>query len=250
MHERKQPRNVSHEDSKHTKYFAKMNVQCPALILYFVNPFVSSWVAHGVEPKTRMSIPKIETGTPQSPGPENTQLACRVAAGFIEHDNQPREPQRRKQGRKMNNEHTKPFTKSKGQSSIKIYSARQGSFREFLGVLRVFVVKPDLAGLADVAVAQIAGLGALLQVVLLDHGKAIRRCQFGVLVVTEDAEPIFGKYAPLDLTVRRSEWRKSMGFLHVLRDFQPAKPLDLPLWRTRPDRIGAPNHMIRPEAAH
>jgi hypothetical protein len=48
-----------------------------------------------------------------------------------------------------------------------------------------------LAGLANVTIAQISRLGALLQILLLDHGKAIRRRQFGVMIVAENAEAVF-----------------------------------------------------------
>ena len=44
--------------------------------------------------------------------------------------------------------------------------------------------------------------------------------------------------------VAGAERREAVLLLHVLGDLQPAQPLDLPLRRAGPHRVGAPHHVI------
>jgi hypothetical protein len=48
----------------------------------------------------------------------------------------------------------------------------------------------------------------------------------------------------LDRTVGRTERREAVLLLHRLGDFETAQPLDLPLRRTGPERIGAPADVV------
>ena len=51
----------------------------------------------------------------------------------------------------------------------------------------------------------------------------------------------------LDRTIGRPQRREAVLLLHVFRNLQPAQRLDLPLRRSVPHRVGAPNYLVLPE---
>src|SRR5262245_53180309 len=102
-----------------------------------------------------------------------------------------------------------------------------------------------------ISIAQVGSRRTILLVFILRTGESILiRADVGPLRDVEVVE--FGVRTAedhvLDRTIGRTEWFKTVLLLHI------AQCLDLPLRRSGPYRIGAPNHMIvahtAPENSH
>src|ERR1700730_4829199 len=101
--------------------------------------------------------------------------------------------------------------------------------------------------IANVAVAQIAAARPALYIIGLDFGKAVGLGKFGPFVEIVEAHRVFGKDAVLDRAIGWTQRLEPISLLHVLRYFETAQSLDLPLRRTGPQRIGTPEHVVGAE---
>src|SRR5882672_7077846 len=95
---------------------------------------------------------------------------------------------------------------------------------------------------AHVAVAPVAGLGAIFLVVGLHDREAVARQIHPRLDRLDTVEPgaVAAEDGGLHRAVRRTERRVAEFLLHVLGNLEPPEALDLPLRRTGPQGVGAP----------
>src|SRR5216684_7304022 len=77
---------------------------------------------------------------------------------------------------------------------------------------------------------------------VLVHGR-----EFGAQIELVEACRVVAEDRALDCAVGGSEGGKTVLLLHILWDLEPAERLDLPLGRTVPHRVRAPEHVIMPE---
>ena len=110
------------------------------------------------------------------------------------------------------------------------------------------------SGRPDVAVTQIRGLlGGELILALEGAQPVLGEGWHPDIVGGLEIDPVHaGRVAAedqlLDRAIGATERRKTIFLLHILRDFEPAQRLDLPLGRPVPNRVGAPQDMIDPHA--
>src|SRR5262252_5365346 len=104
-------------------------------------------------------------------------------------------------------------------------------------------------GSGNEAVSGVARRAAVLEIGSLQLGDPVplHRREFGAQIEPVKARRVVTEDRALDGAVGGSEGSKTPLLLHVLRDFEPAERLDLPLRRTVPHRVGAPEHVIMPE---
>src|SRR5205823_11778787 len=100
----------------------------------------------------------------------------------------------------------------------------------------------------DVAVAQVRGVAAPPLVVLLDRSEAIvAPCRL-LDVVLVHARRIAAEDRLLERPIGRAELAVAVLLAHILGDLEAAQALDLPLRRTGPQCVGAPDDMVGAQA--
>ena len=105
-------------------------------------------------------------------------------------------------------------------------------------------------GGANVAVAQVRGFLRRQRVLVLERREPVLRKGRHLGVISrfqlDFVEPacVAGEDQLLSRAVGIAERRKGILLLHVLRDFEPAQRLDLPLRRAVPDRVGTPHNVV------
>ncbi len=98
-----------------------------------------------------------------------------------------------------------------------------------------------------VAVAKVAAAGAVLFVLRLEDAEAIGRRQLGVPLVIVKPRHILAEDRVLDRAIGGSKRLEAEFLPHVVGNLEPAQTLDLPLRRTGPYGIGAPDHVVGAE---
>src|SRR3981189_2745949 len=109
------------------------------------------------------------------------------------------------------------------------------------------ILTPNAAALSawrDEAVAHVRRIAAAPLVVGLDGGEAIVTPGRLLDLVTVHPGRVLAEDGALDRAVGRSKCREAVFPAHVLGNLEAAQPLDLPLRRAGPQRVGAPDDVV------